>query len=49
MAHLLSTIPYEDRTPPPPELPKRQADEGYVRPARETQSYVPDYAAGLTE
>jgi polyphosphate kinase 2 len=49
MAHLLSQIPYEDLTPPPPKLPPRQPEEGYVRPARETQKYVPDYAASLLD
>ena len=30
-------------------LPDRQPEEGYVRPARETQKYVPDYAASLLD
>ena len=49
IAHLLSRIPYEDRTPPPPErLPPRQADDGYVRPPASTQLFVPDHASRLT-
>ena len=48
IAHLLSRIPWEDRTPPPPpKLPPRQPDSGYVRPPRSSQRYVPDHAAGL--
>ncbi len=47
IAHLLSRIPYEDRTPEPVELPPRQSDHGYRRPDRETQTYVPDHAAVL--
>ena len=31
----------------PIELPERQADEGYRRPDRSTQTYVPDHAATL--
>ncbi len=49
IAHLLGRVPYEDRTPPPIELPKRQPDEGYVRPSRQTGRYVPDHAATLVE
>jgi polyphosphate kinase 2 len=41
IAHLLSKIPYEDVIPPPLTLPPRQSDDGYVRPPRETQRYVP--------
>jgi hypothetical protein len=47
MAHLLSRIPYENRTREPMELPARQSDGGYRRPPRETQTYVPDHAASL--
>ena len=28
-------------------IPKRQGDEGYVRPPREANTYVPDHAATL--
>ncbi len=45
--HLLNAIPYvrgEDRKI---ELPKRQSDRGYVRPPRDSNTYVPDAAAEL--
>jgi polyphosphate kinase 2 (PPK2 family) len=42
IAHLLSMIPYEDRTPPPLELPPRQPDPGYVRPPLADQTFVPE-------
>jgi polyphosphate kinase len=47
ISHLLSRIPYEDRTPGPVELPPRQSEDGYRRPDRGTQKYVPDHAAKL--
>ena len=40
IAHLLSLIDYEDLTPPPLELPPR-ADDAYVRPPLEEQTFVP--------
>jgi hypothetical protein len=40
--HLLSSIDYEDLTPDPIKLPKRQKDSGYVRPPEETQNFVPE-------
>jgi polyphosphate kinase 2 len=40
IAHLLSLINYEDLTPPPLELPPR-ADDAYVRPPMEEQTFVP--------
>lgn len=40
--HLLSMIPYKDRTPEPIELPPRQADIGYVRPPFTDQTFVPE-------
>ena len=40
--HLLSQIPYQDLTPKPIKLPKRQADAGYVRPPMSDQTFVPD-------
>ncbi|ADI15571.1 polyphosphate kinase 2 [Truepera radiovictrix] len=46
IAHLLSLIPYEDLTPPPLEMPPRDlagADEGYERPDKAHQTWVPDY------
>jgi len=41
--HLLHMIPYEDLTPKPIKLPKRQAGKGYVRPPMSDQTFVPDY------
>ena len=41
IAHLLSRIPYEDLTPPPIDLPPRQPDQGYVRPADERPDLRP--------
>lgn len=42
ISHLLSLVPYEDLTPPKIELPPRPDFKGYVRPPRDTQTYVPD-------
>jgi len=42
IAHLLSSIPYEYVPPAQLTLPPRQSDDGYVRPPRETQRFVPD-------
>ncbi len=42
ISHLLSMIPYEDRTPPPIELPPRRDDIGYVRPPMSDQTFVPE-------
>src|ERR671937_370125 len=47
IAHLLSRIPYEEKPLPEIKIPKRQRDEGYVRPPREAYTYVPDHAASL--
>lgn len=41
ISHLLSTIPYEDLTPAPIELPPRQEETGYVRPPMSDQTFVP--------
>ena len=41
VAHLLSSIPYEYVAPVPMRLPPRQNDDGYVRPPRDSQRYVP--------
>jgi len=41
--HLLSMIPYQDLTPEPIRLPKRQPAAGYVRPPMSDQTFVPDY------
>ncbi len=46
-AHLLSKVPYKDVLQTPLTLPPRQSDEGYVRPSRDTYTYVPDHAAAL--
>lgn len=42
IAHLLSTIPYEDLTPERIELPPRQPDGGYIRPPLSDQTFVPE-------
>jgi len=48
MAHLLSTIPYEDVPHEKVELPDRpKASSGYERPPRELSTYVPDHTATL--
>jgi len=41
ITHLLSSVPYEYQAPPALVLPPRQSDEGYERPPRETQRFVP--------
>jgi polyphosphate kinase len=47
MAHLLTQVPYSDTTPDSIKIPKRQSDQGYVRPSREGYTYVPDHAAAI--
>jgi len=47
IAHLLSLIPYQAVIHEHLEVPKRQSDQGYVRPPLETYRYVPDHAASL--
>ena len=47
VAHLLSQVPWEAKPLPVIKLPKRQSDEGYVRPPREAYTYVPDHAEEL--
>jgi polyphosphate kinase len=49
MAHLLSTIPYAEVPSPALELPPRPRSKGYVRPPRESATYVPDHYASLAE
>jgi polyphosphate kinase 2 len=49
IAHLLSTIPYQDVQRLPLALPPRPPSLGYVRMPREMQTYVPDYAATLQD
>jgi len=41
ITHLLSSVSYEYVAPVPLTLPPRQSDDGYVRPPRETQRFVP--------
>ena len=47
IAHLLSSLDYDDIVHPSLKLPKRPPPRGYERPPRETQTYVPDHAATL--
>ena len=42
MRHILSIIPYQDLTPPPVKLPKRQDDSDYIRPPMSSMTKVPD-------
>jgi polyphosphate kinase 2 len=41
ISHLLGQIPYTDLTPAPIKLPRRQKDDGYVRPPMGDQNFVP--------
>ena len=45
--HLVSSIPYEEVHREEIVIPARPATQGYVRPPRDTQRYVPDHAADL--
>jgi polyphosphate kinase len=47
ISHLLSTIHYHDVQRLPLQLPPRPKSTGYVRAPRESQTFVPDYAAQL--
>ncbi len=49
IAHLLTTLDYHEVTTVPLKLPKRPPSKGYERPSRDTQTFVPDYAASLQE
>jgi polyphosphate kinase 2 len=49
MSHLLTKIPYEAKPLPDIKMPKRQRDDGYVRPPRDLYTYVPDHAEELLE
>jgi len=49
IAHLLSTVPYHGVRPKPLKLPPRPKSKGYVRTARDTQTYVPDHAADVVK
>ena len=47
MAHLLSTIPFQEVKRNKLDLPPRPASHGYERPPREHYTYVPDHAREL--
>jgi polyphosphate kinase 2 len=49
MSHLLTTIPYYDVERLPLQLPPRSPSKGYERPAKTTQSYVPDVAKDVLD
>jgi polyphosphate kinase 2 len=49
MAHLLSTLPYEEVPPPAIKLPPRPRSTGYVRPPREHTRYVEDHVARVLD
>jgi hypothetical protein len=42
MHHLLSLIPYEDLTPEPIDLPPIRSTNGYERPPKAYQTFVPE-------
>ena len=42
ITHLLGQVPYKELPSPPLVLPPRQRDEGYVRPTRTVQRFVPE-------
>jgi len=42
ISHLLHRIPYKDLSPVEMELPVRQLDEGYKRPKKSNQNWVPE-------
>ncbi|MGW1679636.1 polyphosphate kinase 2 [Saccharopolyspora sp. NPDC002376] len=47
IAHLVSSIPFQEVPTPVLELPPRPPPTGYQRPSRDTFRYVPDHAASL--
>jgi polyphosphate kinase len=47
IAHLLSTVPYRKREPPPVTFPERPVAQHYERPPRELFRSVPDHAGTL--
>jgi hypothetical protein len=47
IAHLLSSIPYEQVERPKLKLPKRPPPTGYVRTPRSLQTEVADHAATI--
>jgi polyphosphate kinase len=42
IAHLLKQIPYKDLRPVELPLPPRQADDGYKRPKKSAQNWIPE-------
>jgi polyphosphate kinase len=42
IAHLLTMVPYQDKTPERLALPERRADASYVRPPLTDQTFVPE-------
>jgi polyphosphate kinase len=43
IAHILGSVPYQDATPPPLELPHRRLSrDGYIRPPKGEQNFVPE-------
>ncbi len=42
ISHLLNQIPYQDLTPEPIKLPKREEGIGYVRPPMSDQTFIPE-------
>jgi polyphosphate kinase 2 len=42
IAHLLRQIPYKDLRPIEVELPPREPDDGYIRPKKSAQNWVPE-------
>jgi polyphosphate kinase 2 len=47
IAHLLSTLPYQDVQRTPLALPPRPPSKGYIRMPKGMQTHVPDHAASL--
>ncbi|MFE3166199.1 polyphosphate kinase 2 [Streptomyces sp. NPDC059224] len=47
IAHLLSSVPYDEVPPQVLALPERPPSTGYQRTPRDLQTYVPDHAASL--
>ncbi|MET9693441.1 polyphosphate kinase 2 [Streptomyces sp. NPDC006514] len=47
IAHLLSSLPYQDVALPSLTLPSRPPSTGYQRPSKELQNAVPDHASTL--
>jgi polyphosphate kinase 2 len=49
ISHLLSQVPFESSEPDAVKIPQRPAAQDYTRPPVESQRFVPDYAAKLTD